>query len=205
MRLAVPFIAPRQLGAVGDQLGRQNLPSVEWCTGQQQYMSGARSPSILGAANRWASGPVGALDTVRCTPNSSVCPTDRWRGHASPADYAGDRWLGRLWLIGQSGAPPDSPVIFSRGTFSFSQERRVHRRCTWTRAQKAHWTVRWFLATSPRRFLRVPSWRRASLGHRTLSGAPPDSPVCQAGAGFGWLSQFYFSSFLLFLAFLALR
>jgi hypothetical protein len=29
-----PFIAPRQLGAVGDQLGRQILPSVEWCTGQ---------------------------------------------------------------------------------------------------------------------------------------------------------------------------
>jgi hypothetical protein len=34
MRLGVPFIAPRQLGAVGDQLGRQILPSVEWCTGQ---------------------------------------------------------------------------------------------------------------------------------------------------------------------------
>jgi hypothetical protein len=30
----VPFIAPRQLGAVGDQLGRQILPSIEWCTGQ---------------------------------------------------------------------------------------------------------------------------------------------------------------------------
>ena len=34
MRLGVPFIAPIQLGAVGDQLGRQFLPSVEWCTGQ---------------------------------------------------------------------------------------------------------------------------------------------------------------------------
>jgi hypothetical protein len=34
MRLGVTFIAPRQLGAVGDQLGRQFLPSVEWCTGQ---------------------------------------------------------------------------------------------------------------------------------------------------------------------------
>jgi hypothetical protein len=33
MRLGVPFIAPRQLGAVGDQFGRQFLPSVEWCTG----------------------------------------------------------------------------------------------------------------------------------------------------------------------------
>jgi hypothetical protein len=34
MRLGVPFIAPRQLGAVGDNLGRQFLPSIEWCTGQ---------------------------------------------------------------------------------------------------------------------------------------------------------------------------
>jgi hypothetical protein len=34
MRLGVPFIAPRQLGAIGDQFGRHFLPSVEWCTGQ---------------------------------------------------------------------------------------------------------------------------------------------------------------------------
>ena len=34
MRLGVPFIAPRQLGAAGHQFGRQFLPSVEWCTGQ---------------------------------------------------------------------------------------------------------------------------------------------------------------------------
>jgi hypothetical protein len=29
MRLGAPFIAPRQLGAVGDQHGRLSLPSVE--------------------------------------------------------------------------------------------------------------------------------------------------------------------------------
>jgi hypothetical protein len=34
MRLGVPFIAPRQLGAVGDQHGRLSLPSVEWRIGQ---------------------------------------------------------------------------------------------------------------------------------------------------------------------------
>jgi hypothetical protein len=34
MRLGVPFIAPRQLGAVGGILGRQLLLSVEWHTGQ---------------------------------------------------------------------------------------------------------------------------------------------------------------------------
>jgi hypothetical protein len=34
MRLGVPFIALRQLGAVGGILGRQYLPSVGWRTGQ---------------------------------------------------------------------------------------------------------------------------------------------------------------------------
>jgi hypothetical protein len=34
MRLGVPFIAPRQLGAVESNPGRQFLPSVGWCTGQ---------------------------------------------------------------------------------------------------------------------------------------------------------------------------
>jgi hypothetical protein len=34
MCLGVPFIAPRQLGAVGGILGRQFLPSIGWRTGQ---------------------------------------------------------------------------------------------------------------------------------------------------------------------------
>jgi hypothetical protein len=34
MCLGVPFIAPRQLGAVGGQQGRLSLPSVGWQTGQ---------------------------------------------------------------------------------------------------------------------------------------------------------------------------
>jgi hypothetical protein len=33
MRLGAPFIAPRQLGALGAQFGRQILPSVRRCTG----------------------------------------------------------------------------------------------------------------------------------------------------------------------------
>jgi hypothetical protein len=32
MRLGVPFIAPRHLGAVGGQLERPNLPSAGWCS-----------------------------------------------------------------------------------------------------------------------------------------------------------------------------
>jgi hypothetical protein len=34
MRLGVPFIAPRQLGAVGCHQGRPSLPYIEWRTGQ---------------------------------------------------------------------------------------------------------------------------------------------------------------------------
>jgi hypothetical protein len=62
MRLGVPFIAPRDLGAVGAPFGRLWLPSVRECTGQ----SGAHRIvntvatenrvigwfSVLGAPNR---------------------------------------------------------------------------------------------------------------------------------------------------------
>jgi hypothetical protein len=73
MLLGVPFIAPRQLGAVGDILGRQILPSVGWRTGQPLFMSGVQFPSIPGATDHCNSGLVGA-------PDSSVPPADRWRG-----------------------------------------------------------------------------------------------------------------------------
>jgi hypothetical protein len=35
-------------------------------------------------------------------------------GHASPVDCAADRCSGGRWLTGQSGAPPDSQVNYSR-------------------------------------------------------------------------------------------
>jgi hypothetical protein len=65
----------------------------------------------------------GAHRTVRCTPDSPVPPSDRWPGHASRADCAVDRWL-----TGQSGAPPDSPVIYSRTPLFCSRERPVDQR-----------------------------------------------------------------------------
>jgi hypothetical protein len=73
MRLGVPFIAPRQVGAVGGQQGRPKLPSIGWRTGQPLFMSGARSPSYSGADDRCRFVAVGA-------PDSLVPPTDRWRG-----------------------------------------------------------------------------------------------------------------------------
>jgi hypothetical protein len=98
MRLGVPFIAPRQLGAVESNPGRQLLPSVDWHTGQ----SGAPPDTVRcgflsysGVADRWRLGAVGAPDTVRCTPDSPVPPSDRWLGHASRADCMADRWRAR--------------------------------------------------------------------------------------------------------------
>jgi hypothetical protein len=100
IRLGVPFIAPRQLGAVGGQLGRPNLPSVRWCTEQSDAppdshfcLSGGQFPSKSGTVDRCSSGPVGAPDIVRCTQDSPVPPSDRWSCHASPADFVADRWL----------------------------------------------------------------------------------------------------------------
>jgi hypothetical protein len=94
--------------------GRLSLPSVGWRTGQPLFMSGARSPSYSGADDRCRFVTVGAPDTVRCTPDSPVPPADRCAGHASPADCAVDRCAGGRWLTGQSGAPSDSPVNYSR-------------------------------------------------------------------------------------------
>jgi hypothetical protein len=121
MRLGVPFIALRQLGAVGSQQGRQFLPSVGWRTGQSGAppdshcsMSGADLLSKLAQptvetlgwlAHRTLSG---AHRTVRC-PQPTV-----GTGHASPVNCAADRCAGDRWLTGQSGAPPDSPVNYSR-------------------------------------------------------------------------------------------
>jgi hypothetical protein len=120
MRLGVPFIAPRQLGAVGGQLGRPNLPFVGWSTGQ----SGAPSDSHCSCPVRdrlpnqahLTVGPWGQLAhrtlsgthrTVRCV-QPTVGATTCHAKIARPTIGAGD-----CWLTGQSGAPPDSPVNYS--------------------------------------------------------------------------------------------
>jgi hypothetical protein len=113
MRLGVPFIAPRKLGAVESIPGRQFLPYVAWRTGQ----SGAPpntvrcgSLSLFGEADRCSLGAVGAPDTVRCTPDTVRCTPDTVRCtpdspvphptigtcHASRTDSAADRCPGRL-------------------------------------------------------------------------------------------------------------
>jgi hypothetical protein len=103
MHLGVPFIAPRQLGAIEDNQGRPNLPSVGWCTGQ----SGAPPDSHCSCPVRdlllfWRIRPLvhgGSWRTGHCpVPLPTV-----GAGHASPADCAADRCAGDRWLTGQSG------------------------------------------------------------------------------------------------------
>jgi hypothetical protein len=141
MRLGVPFIAPRQLGAVECIPGRQFLPSVAWRTEQ----SGAPpdtvrcgSLSLFGEADHCSLGAVGAPDSPVSLPTVGTC-------HASREDSAADRWPGRLlahqtvrWFIAVrrrrspessqfaraslahqtlSSAPPDSPVHPDRADF----------------------------------------------------------------------------------------
>jgi hypothetical protein len=124
-----PFYSPRQLGAVESILGRQFLPSVAWRAGQ----SGAPPDTVrcgflscFGAADRWRFGAVGAPDTVRLSPDSSVPPSDRWLGHASRADCAADRWRARPLAHRTVRCTPDSPVNLSRTPPTISRERPFH-------------------------------------------------------------------------------
>jgi hypothetical protein len=55
MRLVVPFIALRPLGAVGTPFDRQFLPSAGWRTGQSGAppdMNSVQYPSFPGEADR---------------------------------------------------------------------------------------------------------------------------------------------------------
>jgi hypothetical protein len=136
MRLGVPFIAPRQLGAVESNPGRQFLPSVAWRTGQfgappdssvhHRTLSGADFLPYLAKPTVGSLGAVGAPDTVRCTPDSPVPPPDRWLGHVSRADRAADRWPGRPLAHRTVRCTPDSPVNYSRTPLIPSREQQVH-------------------------------------------------------------------------------
>ena len=124
MRLGVPFIAPRQLGAVENKSGRPSLPSVIGRTGQ----SGARFLSLNGEADRCRSGSRWRTGHVRGTSGSPVPPSDRWLGHVSRAESAADRWPGRPLAHRTVRCTPDSPVNFSRTPSANSRERPLRPR-----------------------------------------------------------------------------
>jgi hypothetical protein len=82
----------------------------------------------------------------------SGAPSDRWLGHTSRADCVADRWL-----TGQSGAPPDSPVIFSRTPPTKSRERPSHQsqpgaldtvRCTTGQSGAPRLNISWLYTTN---------------------------------------------------------
>jgi hypothetical protein len=110
MCLGVSFIAPRQLGAVGGNLGRLILPSVGWWTGQsgappnshcscpvRDLLPFLAHPTVADSwqlAHRTLSG---AHRTVRCPLLTVGAPT-RHAKIARPTVGAID-----CWLTGQSG------------------------------------------------------------------------------------------------------
>jgi hypothetical protein len=138
MCLGVPFIAPRQLGAVESNPGRQFLPSVGWRTRQSGVppdrhcpMSGAdcfpklAQPTIEDLEPLAHRTLFGAHRTVRC-PHQTVGSATCHVRIARPTIGAADRWL-----TGQSCAPPDSLVNFSRMPPTNSRERPVDHKPAW--------------------------------------------------------------------------
>jgi hypothetical protein len=117
MRLGVPFIAPRQLGAVESIPGRQILPSVAWRTGQSdahRTLSGADFFPFLAKPTVGAWEPLahrtlsGAHRTVRCplpTVGSATCLAQIVQPY---------RWPGRPLAHRTVRCTPDSPVNYSR-------------------------------------------------------------------------------------------
>jgi hypothetical protein len=101
--------------------------------------AGGPDASAEGCAEPWPALGSSGLIPTQLNPNewcgqslvfwshdSPVPPSERWLGHASRADCAANRWL-----TGQSGAPPDSPVIFSRTPPTNSRERPVDQKPAW--------------------------------------------------------------------------
>jgi hypothetical protein len=147
MRLGVPFIALRQLGAIRDPFGRQFLPSVGWRTKQSGAPPDMNSPCPVRDLLPFLAKPTvapsvllvhrtlfGAHRTVRCDQVTVGL------GHASPADCAADRWPRAQLAHRTVWCTLDSPVIYSRSALG--------------------------------EFPRATSSSPSQPGHRTLSGAP---------------------------------
>jgi hypothetical protein len=166
MRLRVPFIAPRQLGAVGDQYGRHFLPSIEWCTGQSSAPPDSHCSCLVRDLLPYRAHPTVAPRgwlahrTVRC---AQLTVGSR---HVSPADCAADRWpraplahrTVRWFLATLPFSFPETDEFVADD----SPDNPVH-----------HRIVRWFIAVHLHRFSRAAGSTLASLGHRTVRCARP--------------------------------
>jgi hypothetical protein len=111
MRLGVPFIALRGLGAVGAPFGRLWLPSVRGCT----RLSGAHRT----VNNAMTKNPLigyflllGAPDCPVCGSGPSDAPIVRWL----ETDVATSRWL---------ASTPDYPAHRVDGPVNYSRQRQI--------------------------------------------------------------------------------
>jgi hypothetical protein len=120
MGLGLSFIASRQLGAIGGQIGRPNLPSVGWCTRQSGVPPDSHCSCLVHDLLPYLAhptiGPRGRLAhrTLSGVPNRPLLRATCRPRIAQPTIGAGD-----CWLTGQSGAPPDSLVNYSRMPLCF--------------------------------------------------------------------------------------
>jgi hypothetical protein len=121
MCLGVPFIAPRQLGAVGGQQGRLSLPSVGWRTEQ----SGVPPDSHCSCPVR------DLLPILRRRPlqirgswRTGHCPVHTGQSGAPcrPLAWATRHpWIARSTVALVAVGSPDSPVNYSRTTPNFPE------------------------------------------------------------------------------------
>jgi hypothetical protein len=115
MRLGVPFIAPRQLGAVECIPGRQFLPSVAWRTGHCPVQI-----SFL----LWRSRPLALWSRWR----TEHCPVHTGQSGAPFRPLARPRVSRESRgqpLARPTVGSPDSPVNYSRTTLISSREQQV--------------------------------------------------------------------------------
>jgi hypothetical protein len=133
-------------------------------------------PSLIGEADRWCLGAVGAPNTVRCTPDSPVPPPDRWLGHVS---RAADRWPDRPLAHRTVRCTPDSPVNYSRTPLIPSREQQVRLsqpgapdtvRCTTGQSGAPRQSWLWLKQSylSPICFLLFPALRHNTLVSKTM-------------------------------------
>jgi hypothetical protein len=127
--------------------------------------------------------------TVQCTTRQPLFMSGAW----SPS-YSGADDCCRFVAVGA----PDSPVPPADRWRGPRVAHGLHDRSLRWRPL-AHRTVRWIIAARHQIFPRVACSPESSLAHRTLSGAPPDTPVCQTELDFGCTQPSHLKSFSSFL------
>jgi hypothetical protein len=104
--------------------------TVRCTTGHEQCLSGARSLSLSGEADRWTFGPLGAPDTVRCTPTVRCDQVTVGLATCRPLIALPTVGRGHRWLTGQSGAYRTIQSILAAAPSVNSREQRLRCRAS---------------------------------------------------------------------------